>query len=65
MLEAAVPILDHGLGLSGIVATKPPTPELIASHEVHELVAARGPEDLVLRHFQAVAAAVPKDQVHE
>ena len=65
MLEAAVPILDHGLGLSGIVATKPPTPELITSHEVHELVAARGPEDLVLRHFQAVAAAVPKDQVHE
>jgi len=51
LIEANLPLLDHGLGVGGLVAVKPP---VVGPPTVESMHVARGPEDLILRHGAAV-----------
>lgn len=63
VLEAGVPIFDHGLGFAGVIATKPSAPKANMMQEVEEIHVATGPNDFMQRHFQA-ASELPPDQLH-
>ncbi len=61
LIEANLPLLDHALGVGGLVAVKPRVagPAIIESMHV-----ARGPEDLILRHGAAMQQ-LPTERTHE
>ena len=60
LLEVGGPLLDQGLGVAGLIATKSPrhTPG-----EIHEVHTAGTPRDFVDRHIE-VAAMLPQEQIH-
>lgn len=61
LLETSAPLLDHGLGLGGLVAVKSPTPGPPTIEATHVVT---GPEDLIARHVQSIAA-LPAERTHE
>lgn len=61
LIEASLPLLDHGLGVGGLTAVKPPVPREPTIESTH---VATGPSDLIARHV-AAAAALPAERTHE
>jgi DNA-binding CsgD family transcriptional regulator len=61
LIEAALPLLDHGLGAGGLIAVKPPTPGPPTIEAMH---VAQGPEDLIAQHV-ASSSALPQDKTYE
>ena len=61
LLDASLPLLDHGLGVGGLVAVKSPLPGLPTIEAMHVAV---GPEDLVARHYAATRSQ-PVGRTHE
>ena len=61
LIEASLPLLDHGLGVSGLVAVKSPLPGLPTIETIH---VAMGPEDLVAQHHAAMRL-LPVERTHE
>lgn len=60
VMEAAVPLIDHGLGVAGLVGTVPTTP---GPMQVEELHVATGPTDFPMRLMRAMAE-LPPESVH-
>lgn len=60
LLEMGAPLLDQGLGVAGLIATKSPrhTPG-----EIHEVHTAGAPPDFLDRHIE-VARRLPREQIH-
>lgn len=61
VMEAGLPLIDHGLGVAGLVGVKPPTPGPVKVTEMH---VASGPPDFPMRHMAAMSE-LPPDQLHE
>lgn len=61
LLEAWLPLLDHGLGVGGLIAVKAPTPGPPTIEATHVVT---GPDDLIARQV-ASAAALPAERTHE
>ena len=61
LMDASLPLLDHGLGVGGLVAVKSPLPGLPTIEAMHVAV---GPEDLVARHYAATRSQ-PVGRTHE
>jgi hypothetical protein len=61
VMEAGLPLIDHGLGVAGLVGVKPPTPGPVQVIEMH---VASGPPDFPMRHMAAMSE-FPPDQLHE
>lgn len=61
VMEAGLPLIDHGLGVAGLVGVKPPTPGPIDIVEMH---VASGPPDFPMRHMQAMSEFDPA-KLHE
>ena len=56
VMEAAVPLIDHGLGVAGLVGTVPREGEM----QVEELHVATGPADFPIRLMRAMAELPPE-----
>ncbi|MBT8483923.1 MAG: helix-turn-helix transcriptional regulator [Myxococcales bacterium] len=60
LLEAILPLLDHGLGAGGLIAVKAPTPGLPTIETTHVV---SGPDDVIARHIASMAS-LPVEQTH-
>ena len=60
VMTAGLPLIDHGLGVAGLVGVKPPTPGPINVTEMH---VASGPPDFPMRHMAAMSE-FPPEQLH-
>lgn len=61
VMEAAASMIDHGLGVAGLVGTRPMTPGPV---DVEELHVASGPDDFPLRLMRAMGE-LPSEGVHQ
>ncbi len=62
LLEASLPLLDHGRGAGGLIAVKGPTADVPFTFESTHV--ADGPADLMERHIASIAA-LPAERTHE
>jgi DNA-binding CsgD family transcriptional regulator len=62
LLEANLPLMDHGLGAGGLIAVKGSTPAEPFRFESTHVI--DGPEDLIARHIASIAA-LPPERTHE
>jgi hypothetical protein len=61
VMTAGLPLIDHGLGVAGLVGVKPLTPGPIDVTEMH---IASGPPDFPMRHMSAMSE-FPPEQLHQ
>ncbi len=61
LIQAHLPLLDHGLGVGGLIAVKSKTPGLPTIEATH---VETGPDDLMARQIES-AAALPAERTHE
>lgn len=61
VMTSGLPLIDHGLGVAGLVGVKPPTPGPIDVTEMH---VASGPSDFPMRRMSAMSE-FPPDQFHQ
>ena len=61
LIQASLSLLDHGLGVGGLVAVKSPLPGMPTIEAIH---VATGPEDLVAQHYAAMQL-LPVERTHE
>lgn len=57
VMQAGLPLIDHGLGVAGLIGTRPPTPGPVHLEQMH---VASGPPDFPMRMMRAMAELPPE-----